>query len=252
MKKSILIALVLLVGTTGFAQKKKDLIKQVAQLKAQNAEIQGALNAIKKAQEVNLSDDVHSFSYALGVGIGSDLKKSGVDSLSYNAFATALKDAINGNEKISEEEANKQVHTTLAKLKEERNRKLKEDGELFLTQNAKRPGIVTTESGLQYEILTKAEGDKPKATDRVKVHYTGMLKDGNVFDSSIERGEPIDFQVTGVIKGWQEALQLMPVGSKWKLYIPYNLAYGEKGAGNGAIPPFATLIFEVELLSIEK
>jgi len=122
-------------------------------------------------------------------------------------------------------------------------------GELFLAENAKKDGITVTDSGLQYEIITAGTGEKPTATSRVKTHYHGTLIDGTVFDSSVQRGEPIDFPVNGVIAGWTEALQLMPVGSKWRLYIPHNLAYGERGAGAG-IAPFSALIFDVELLDI--
>ena len=127
--------------------------------------------------------------------------------------------------------------------------KAKEEGVLFLIENAKRAEVTTLPSGLQYEILTKGNGDTPKSTDNVKVHYHGTLINGTVFDSSVNRGEPATFGVTQVISGWVEALQLMSVGSKWKLYIPSNLAYGERGAG-GSIPPHTTLIFEVELLDI--
>ena len=126
----------------------------------------------------------------------------------------------------------------------------KEAGEKFLAENAKREGVKTTASGLQYEVLETTLGQKPKATDSVKVHYEGTLIDGTVFDSSYRRGEPISFPLNGVIKGWTEGLQLMSVGSKYKLFIPYQLAYGERGAG-GSIPPYAALIFTVELLGIE-
>lgn len=251
MKKSITILMVLFVGVASIAQKKKDLIKQVAMLEGQKVEMQKRWDALKKAQEVDMNDDLHSFSYAMGVSIGSDLRESGVDSISTSAFAAALSDVMNGTEIIGVEEANKQMRTTLDKIEEERNSRLKEESARFLAENAKRPEIVTTDSGLQYEIITSAVGSKPVAADKVKVHYTGMLPDGEVFDSSVARGEPIVFSVTGVIKGWTEALQLMSVGSKWKLYIPHELAYGERGAGGGAIPPFAVLVFEVELLGIE-
>ena len=126
----------------------------------------------------------------------------------------------------------------------------KDEGEKFLTENGKRAGVKTTASGLQYEVLEASLGQKPKASDTVKVHYEGTLIDGTVFDSSYRRGEPISFPLNGVIKGWTEGLQLMPVGSKFKFFIPYQLAYGERGAG-GSIPPYAALIFTVELLGIE-
>jgi len=250
MKKQIIILLALFLGVAGLAQKKKELIKQVAQLEAEKVAMQQKWDAMEKAKELNINDELQGFSYAMGVSIGSDLKESGVDSLSYNAFAIALEDVMKGTEKISAEDANKQMRVTMDKIEEERNKRLKKESAEFLAENAKRSEITTTDSGLQYEIMTSAEGVKPTSTDKVKVHYTGMLPDGEVFDSSVARGEPIDFKVTGVIKGWTEALQMMPVGSKWKLYIPHELAYGERGAGGGAIPPFAVLIFEVELLGI--
>ncbi len=123
------------------------------------------------------------------------------------------------------------------------------DGEAYLAENAKRDEITVTASGLQYEILTEGNGDKPTASDTVRTHYHGTLIDGTVFDSSVDRGQPAEFPVNGVIAGWTEALQLMPKGSKWRLHIPYNLAYGERGAG-GAIGPYAALVFDVELLDI--
>lgn len=241
----------LFVGVASIAQKKKDLIKQVAMLEGEKVELQKKWDAMQKAQEVDMNDDVHKFSYAMGVSIGSDLMESGVDSISTSAFAAALSDVMQGTEKIGVEQANKQMRATIEKIEEERNSRLKEASAQFLAENAKRTEVVTTDSGLQYEVLSAAAGPKPLAADKVKVHYTGMLPDGEVFDSSVERGEPIVFAVTGVIKGWTEALQLMSVGSKYKLYIPHDLAYGARGAGGGTIPPFAVLVFEVELLGIE-
>ena len=251
MKKLVVFILVMLFGTVAFAQKKKDLIKQVATLQAEKAEIQEQLSVMQKAQELNLINEVQNFSYALGVSIGNNMKGSGIDSLSNNAFALGLKDVMNGNEKIDTRDANELVKETLEQLEKAKIDKLKEEGIAYLAKNGQRPEVKTTESGLQYEVLTKADGVKPKSTDKVKVHYTGMLIDGAVFDSSVERGEPVNFGVTQVIKGWTEALQLMPVGSKWKLFIPQDLAYGARGAGGGEIPPYATLIFEVELINIE-
>ena len=125
------------------------------------------------------------------------------------------------------------------------------EGEAFLAENGKRPEVTTTASGLQYEVIEMGDGAKPTASSTVKVHYRGTLLDGTVFDSSYDRGEPISFPLNGVIRGWTEGLQLMPVGSKFKFYIPYDLAYGERGAGQ-VIGPYETLIFEVELLNIEK
>ncbi len=252
MQKSIVVLVVFLFGLTSFGQKKKDLIKEVAQLKAQAVEMQAQLNVIAKAKELNLQDSLQKFSYAFGTSIGSNLKAVGFDSLSYNAFSIALQDAIKGEEKMAVKEAQKLIQTTIQGKQEALAKEQSAEGERFLAENGKRPKVVTTESGLQYEIINKSDGAIPIATDKVKVHYSGTLIEGTVFDSSIERGEPTSFGVSQVISGWTEALLLMPVGSKWKVFIPQDLAYGQRGAGGGSIPPYAVLIFEMELLAIEK
>lgn len=239
-------------GFLGFSQKKKDLLEQVAQLKSKTAEMQVQLDIIQAEKEVNLEDEQEKFSYAFGLRVGANLKNIGFDSLSYASFAAALEDIMLEQEKMPLEEAQNLVQATIATRQEAVAKEKSAEGERFLAENGKKPNIVTTENGLQYEVMSKGEGPIPTSGDKVKVHYTGMLLDGKVFDSSIERGEPIVFGVTGVIKGWTEALQLMPVGSKWKLFIPQDLAYGPRGAGGGEIPPYAALIFEVELLGIEK
>jgi FKBP-type peptidyl-prolyl cis-trans isomerase FklB len=251
MQKSLVIV-VLFFGLTSFGQKKKDLIKEVAQLKAQAIEMRAELNAIAKANELDLKDSLQNFSYAFGTSIGNNLKTVGFDSISYSAFSSALEDAIKGEEKMSIQEAQKLIKTMIQGKQEEMAKAQSKEGELFLAANGKRPEVVTTESGLQYEILNKSDGAIPTSTDKVKVHYTGTLINGDVFDSSIERGEPTTFGVAQVISGWTEALLLMPVGSKWKVFIPQDLAYGPRGAGGGEIPPYATLIFEMELLAIEN
>jgi len=252
MNKYIIIITTLLLGYTSFGQKKKDLINEVAKLKAQATEMQAKLNEMKKAKELNLQDSLQSFSYAFGVSVGNNLKTVGFDSLAYDIFSKALQDVMNGNEKMTLEESQRKVQTTIQMLQDKEAKAQSAEGEKFLAENGKRAEVVTTESGLQYEILTDGDGPLPKASDKVKVHYTGMLLDGKVFDSSVDRGEPMVFGVTQVIKGWQEALQLMTVGSKWKVYIPQDIAYGARGAGGGAIPPYSALIFEMELLAIEK
>jgi FKBP-type peptidyl-prolyl cis-trans isomerase FklB len=201
------------------------------------------------AQDLKTQKD--SVSYSLGVLIGQNLKKQGLTDLDPALFTTAMKDALAGNPtKLDPTAANKCVMDVTTKQKELGSKKTIDEGRAYLAKNAERKGVVVLPSGLQYEVLTEGTGPTPKSSDKVKVHYTGTLLDGTVFDSSVERGEPIVFPVTGVIQGWVEALQLMKVGSKWKLFIPYNLAYGERGAG-GQIGPYATLIFEVELLGIE-
>lgn len=187
-------------------------------------------------------------SYALGVNIGKSLKNSGIQNIDATDFAKGMNDVLSGNSlDIPESEARELLNDYFKKLQEERMRKNKTEGKQFLEENAKKEGIITTESGLQYQILTEGKGETPKASDRVKVHYHGTLINGTVFDSSVQRGEPAVFGVTQVISGWVEALQLMPVGSKWRLFIPHKLAYGAQGAGE-MIQPFSTLIFDVELI----
>lgn len=189
-------------------------------------------------------------SYALGMHLGMQLKQSGVGNLNYEQFAAALKDMLEGHTPTMDlREMQSTLNKYFTDLEKTQSEKMKAEGAHFLAENAKREGVVTLPSGLQYEVLTPAIGQKPTKSDRVRVHYHGKLVDGTVFDSSIERGEPAEFGVTQVIQGWVEALQLMSVGSKWRLFIPYNLAYGERGAGQ-SIPPYATLIFDVELLKI--
>lgn len=189
-------------------------------------------------------------SYALGLSMGNNFKSSGIQSLDIDDFANGVK-AIYENikPKMSYDEAKQIINEFFTRMQQEMTEKNREIGEKFLVENKKRAGVITLPSGLQYEVITEGKGAKPKATDRVKCHYEGQLINGQVFDSSVKRGEPAVFGVNQVIPGWVEALQLMPVGSKWKLYIPSDLAYGEKGAGE-AIAPNSTLIFEVELLDI--
>ena len=190
-------------------------------------------------------------SYALGLSLGQNMSSSGVKTIEYDDLVAGMK-AIMNKEKpaISFDEAQEVLNTFFAELEAKVAGKAKAEGEAFLAENAKREGVIVTGSGLQYEVLTAAEGKKPKATDKVKVHYEGTLIDGTVFDSSYRRGEAISFGLNQVIKGWTEGVQLMSIGSKYKFFIPYNLAYGERGAG-AQIPPYAALIFTVELLGIE-
>ena len=250
MKKSILIIVVLFIGFSGLAQKKKDLIQEITRLKAQSTAMQSKLKAFEAAKKVNLQDSLQNFSYAFGVSIGNNLKTIGFDSIAYDTFSVAIEDAMKGKEKIGLAEAQRIIQTTVQKAQDAEAKEKSAEGTRFLAKNGERPEIVTTESGLQYEIMKKGEGDIPISSDRIKVHYTGMLLDGTVFDSSVERGTPAVFGVTQVIKGWQEALQLMPVGSKWMVFIPQEIAYGPNGRGD-AIPPYSALMFEMELLGIE-
>ena len=190
-------------------------------------------------------------SYALGLSMGQNLMGSGVTSLDYADLAAGIKDVLEKNQpQISYQEAQQVLGQFFQELEAKIAGAAKADGEKFLAENAKREGVQVTASGLQYEVLEATIGQKPKATDTVKVHYEGTLIDGTVFDSSYRRGESISFPLNGVIKGWTEGLQLMSIGSKYKFFIPYQLAYGERGAGQ-QIPPYAALIFTVELLGIE-
>lgn len=198
------------------------------------------------------NQSMDTLSYSVGVLIAQNLKQQGFKMVESADVAEAVKDVFGGNAlKISAEEAGQVVDQYMREQQQKQSAVEIEAGKKFLADNGTRKEVVTLPSGLQYEILTAGTGDKPAATDKVTTHYHGTLVDGTVFDSSVERGQPASFPVNGVIKGWQEALQLMPVGSKWRLYVPSDLAYGERGAG-GAIKPFATLIFDVELLSIDK
>ena len=190
-------------------------------------------------------------SYAIGLSLGQNLMGSGVTSLDYADLAAGIKDVLEKNQpQISYQEAQQVLGKFFSELEQKIAGEAKAAGEAFLAENAKREGVKVTESGLQYEVLEATIGQKPKATDKVRVHYEGTLIDGTVFDSSYKRGESITFGLNQVIAGWTEGLQLMSIGSKYKLYLPYQLAYGERGAGAN-IPPYAALIFTVELLGIE-
>ncbi len=190
-------------------------------------------------------------SYALGLSMGQNLMGSGVEKLNYQDLAQGIEDVLtHAQPKISYQEAQQVLNQFFQELEAKVAGAAKAEGEKFLAENAKREGVKVTASGLQYEILEPSLGQKPKATDTVRVHYEGTLIDGTVFDSSYRRGESITFPLNGVIAGWTEGLQLMSIGSKYKFFIPYQLAYGERGAGQ-SIPPYAALIFTVELLGIE-
>ena len=198
----------------------------------------------------NFNTEMEKVSYSLGVNVAKSVKNQGLTSIDSDAIAQAFTDVFEGNDlKISEQESNVILQDFFGKLAKKAQSANVEAGQKFLSENAKRNGVVTTKSGLQYEVLVEGTGVSPKENDKVTVHYHGTLIDGTVFDSSVDRGKPATFPVNGVIPGWVEALQLMNQGSKYKLFIPSELAYGERGAG-GSIGPNATLIFEVELISI--
>ena len=190
------------------------------------------------------------FSYAIGLGIGQNLMSMGAKGIVVEDFAQAIKDVIEGNKTaISHEEARDIVNKYFEEMQAKMSADAIEQGAAFLEENAKKEGVVVLPSGLQYEIITEGTGNKASATDQVECHYEGKLIDGTVFDSSYKRNQPATFGVNQVIPGWVEALQLMPAGSKWRLYIPSDLAYGAQGAGD-VIPPHSTLVFDVELLDV--
>ena len=190
------------------------------------------------------------FSYAIGLGIGQNLLSMGAQGINVEDFAQAIADVLNRKETaISHNEAREIVNKYFMELEEKMNAENIEKGKAFLAENAKKEGIVTLPSGLQYEVITEGNGKKPSATDKVKCHYEGTLIDGTLFDSSIKRGQPAVFGVNQVIKGWVEALQLMSEGSKWRLFIPSEFGYGAQQAGE-MITPHSTLIFEVELIEV--
>ena len=194
---------------------------------------------------------MEKLSYALGLIIGNNLKGMNIEGLITSEFTRAVEQVLNGEKlEMTEVQAQGLVQEFLREQQEVAGKAAREAGENFLAENAKREGVKVTETGLQYEVLTPALGIKPTPTDTVTCHYEGRLIDGTVFDSSYRRGEPASFPLQGVIRGWTEGLQLMSIGSKFRFFIPFDLAYGAQGAG-GSIPPYAALIFDVELIGIE-
>ena len=194
---------------------------------------------------------MEKLSYALGLIIGNNLKGMNIEGLITGEFTRAVEQVLNGEKtEMTEVQAQGLVQEFLREQQEVAGKVAREAGENFLAENAKREGVKVTETGLQYEVLTPALGITPTPTDTVTCHYEGRLIDGTVFDSSYRRGEPASFPLQGVIRGWTEGLQLMSIGSKFRFFIPFDLAYGAQGAG-GSIPPYAALIFDVELLGIE-
>lgn len=233
----------LFAGSMAMAQSKKELIAEVNRLKAE-------IEELKKPKVISIDDKHKKASYGLGMLLASNIKTQGADSLEAEAIAAGINDTFQGKEtKLTQEEAGMIVQTYMMGVMERKTTALKEAGQKFLDDNKKKAGVTVTSSGLQYEVVKAGSGKTPGANDQVTVHYTGKLVDGTVFDSSVERNEPATFGVSDVIPGWTEALQLMKEGDKWIVYLPYDLAYGERGAGQD-IPPYSTLIFEVELLKV--
>ncbi len=216
-----------------------------------------ACNAQSGASNVDLKSDKDSASYAIGTNIGQSMKQQGLD-VDADLLSAGLRDALKGESKLTDDQVRAILMAFQEKAMRQADEKRMKEGEEaikkatdFLAANKSKPGVMTTPSGLQYKVIKEGTGAKPKATDQVKVHYTGTLIDGTKFDSSVDRGEPATFGLNQVIPGWTEGLQLMTVGSKYMLYLPPSLGYGEQGAG-GSIGPNQALIFEVELLEIVK
>jgi FKBP-type peptidyl-prolyl cis-trans isomerase FklB len=208
--------------------------------------------AKKAAPAVGLKTAKDSMCYAIGLSVASFFKQQNITDINANLVARAINDVVHKDSLLmSDQVANAWMLGYMQRMKEEKASGNKKAGEAFLAANKQKPGVVTTASGLQYTVLKEGTGPKPTLTDKVKCHYHGTLIDGRVFDSSVDRGQPIELNVNGVIPGWTEALQLMPVGSKWRLFIPSSLAYGDQQAG-GLIAPGSTLIFDIELLDIIK
>ena len=195
------------------------------------------------------ANELEKVSYSIGINVATSIKSEGLDSINSSYISKGFQDVFENKDlAINIEESNKIIGEYFNKKQDAKNQRLAIDSKIFLEQNKQKDGVITTESGLQYLILSEGRGNNPTLNDNVTVHYHGTLIDGTIFDSSVDRKQPATFPLNGVIPGWQEALQMMSVGSKWKIFIPSELAYGESGAG--AIGPNSTLIFEVELLSI--
>lgn len=239
MKQILLIALSLSVATT-YAQ-----VKKTKPVTKSNAPVKAA---------VELKNGLDSFSYAAGVSIANNMKEQGISELNLNVMMQAFDDVLKNKPTImNNDQCGKTLQQKLQEFSQKKTAAQKEKGMAFLNENKKRPGVISLPNGLQYEVLTAGDpnGMKPNATDTVEVHYVGTLIDGTEFDNSIKRGQTISFPLNGVIKGWTEILQLMTVGSKWKVYIPSDMGYGERGAG-AAIPGNSTLIFEIDLKGVKR
>jgi FKBP-type peptidyl-prolyl cis-trans isomerase FklB len=208
-------------------------------------------SSIVKPAAIQLKTPLDSFSYAVGLSMAGFYKEQGVQNINNALVMRALNDVKNGKSLLDESQTNSSIVNYMTSMKSQKASGNKKEGEVFLAANKSKPGVITLPSGLQYMVIKEGTGAKPALTDKVKVHYEGSLISGKIFDSSIQRGEPIELNVNGVIPGWTEALQLMPIGSKWKLFVPSDLGYGDNGAG-ADIKPGATLLFDVELIDIVK
>lgn len=235
MKKIIITALLPLCAVVANAQNTKKTSKP----------------APKTTSAIVFKNNLDSASYSFGTAMAGSLKANGLTALNYQIFLKGIQDAFGGKPLlISQDKAQASINSAFKAASLKKNAPLIAEGKSFLAANKVKAGIQTTASGLQYQIITKGTGAAPKATDTVTVHYKGTLLNGKQFDSSYDRNEPTTFPLNGVIRGWTEGVQLMQTGAKYKFFIPYDLAYGEQGAGQGEIPPFSTLIFEIELLKV--
>jgi FKBP-type peptidyl-prolyl cis-trans isomerase FklB len=205
------------------------------------------VSQVSAQENLVLKNQKDKVSYIIGMNIGNDLKRQSID-ISPKILAEGVQQALAGSKPLLTEQ---EIQETMMAFQKEMMAKQKERGDAFLAENKKKEGVKTLPSGLQYKVIKAGTGKKPKLNDTVTIHYRGTLIDGTEFDSSYKRGQPVSFPVSGVLPGWTEALQLMEEGAKWQLFIPSNLAYGERGAG-GIIGPNATLIFEIELISIQE
>lgn len=214
------------------------------------AMVVSSCNAQEKSN-TNMKTEKDSISYSLGVSIANNLKQGNLDDVNVDIMAQGMKDFFANKPAMTVQACEGAIQTYMSGKEKAKGSENEAKGQAFLAANKKKEGVITTASGLQYKVIKMGTGAKPTLNDKITAHYHGTLIDGTVFDSSVERGQPASFPVSGVIPGWTEALQLMPVGSKWTLYLPSNLAYGERGAG-GKIGPNSALIFDVELISIDK
>lgn len=238
MKNVLVLLMILLAIATGQAQTKKAPVKKVS-----SKETTATGSIFKNSED--------SVSYALGLEGASFYKSQGFTKVNSEMVKRAFNDVFEGKKiLLTPEQSNMSIQRKMQEYMSAKSSKEKEAGQKFLAENKKRPGVIQLPNGLQYEILVKGTGEIPKATDTVSAHYIGALINGKEFDNSYARKQPLEIPVSGVIQGWVQALQMMPVGSKWKLYIPSELGYGDRGAGNGGIPGGATLVFTIELLSI--
>jgi FKBP-type peptidyl-prolyl cis-trans isomerase FklB len=241
MKKGIFSALIMILAI-GVSAQTKPASKKVAT---------AAKKPAASATAPVMKNALDSFSYALGLSMAGFYREQGITDINTALVTKALKDVKTGKPLLDDAQINSCIVNFMQMKKGEVAGPVKKEGQAFLDSNKKQSGVVTLPSGLQYKVIKEGTGPKPTASDKVKVHYQGSLINGKVFDSSIQRGEPVTFGVSEVIPGWTEALQLMPVGSKWQLFIPSDLGYGDAGAGND-IKPGSTLLFDVELLEIVK